>query len=622
VTGSARRDTFVTEMTGGSKPPAGVRQLPRPVLVAVAVAGASLATAAGVFVATRPSFPGQGLSAAAHIAVVLVPVLVGVLALGRNPSDRFARILVGIGLLWSATALAESPDPVLYSVGRIAGWIAELTVLYLLLAFPSGRLTTALERRMVTAAVVLLAALYLPTALLADAYPHPSPYAGCGLHCPSNGLQLTGSQAGLVDDLIRPLRETLTFLLYAALTAILVRRVRAAGPLLRRALVPVVVIAVYRAAAFAVYTIVRVADPSAGALRWIGDVYVLSLPLVAVSFGVGLLLRQLYASVALQRLALQLRASAGPVELRVALGKALEDPSLRVLYWRDGDAGGWVDESGWPVALPTSSAEMHVTEVRSEDRRIAALVQDGPPQQDLLVLQAAAAYALVVLENGRLIETLSGSLGQLTRSRARVVAIADETRRGIERDLHDGAQQRLIALRIKLSIEAERLESLDPARAQAIAALGDEAETAIDELRALAHGIYPALLTERGLPDALRAVARAATLSTSVDTDGVGRYPADVESTVYFACVEALQNAEKHATGATHVAISLSADGKLAFEVRDDGAGFDPDATPEDGTLQALRDRVHTIGGQLAISSQPGRGTSVAGSVPIHMEGA
>jgi signal transduction histidine kinase len=265
---------------------------------------------------------------------------------------------------------------------------------------------------------------------------------------------------------------------------------------------------------------------------------------------------------------------------------------------------------------------VHVTEVRSEDRRIAALVQDGPPQQDLLVLQAAAAYALVVLENGRLIETLSGSLGQLTRSRARVVAIADETRRGIERDLHDGAQQRLIALRIKLSIEAERLESMDPARAQAIAALGDEAETAIDELRALAHGIYPALLTERGLPDALRAVARAATLSTSVDTDGVGRYPADVESTVYFACVEALQNAEKHAAGATHVAISLSAYGPLAFEVRDDGAGFDPAATPEDGALQALRDRVHTIGGQLAISSQPGHGTLVAGSVPIHVEGA
>jgi signal transduction histidine kinase len=293
----------------------------------------------------------------------------------------------------------------------------------------------------------------------------------------------------------------------------------------------------------------------------------------------------------------------------------LEDPSLRVLYWRDGDPGGWVDESGAAMGELAPSPEDTFTEVHSDGRHLVTVMQNGALAQDPAVTQAAAAYALVVLENGSLVERLRISLSELSSSRARLIGIADETRRHIERDLHDGAQQQLIGLRIKLSVQGERLKQVDPEAAAAVAALGEEAEAAIDDLRALAHGIYPALLTERGLADALRAVARMSAIPTSVKAEGVGRYRPDVESTVYFACVEAVQNAEKHAAGASHVEISLAADGPLTFSVTDDGAGFDTKRS-QNGSFASLRDRLDAIGGSIDVRSAPGSGTCVSGSVP------
>jgi signal transduction histidine kinase len=456
--------------------------------------------------------------------------------------------------------------------------------------------------------------LYVPTTLIAGHFPEPAPWSTCGVDCPRDALALTSSQPALLDDVIRPLREALTVVVFVAVTVLVLRRAREAGPMLRRALVPVAAIAVYRTIAFAVYTSVRAVDPGAGVLEALGWLYIMSLPLVALSFGLGLVLRKTYAGVALQRLALELRATAGTAELRAAMATALEDPSLRILHRRDGDPGGWVDESG-AAAVPEPGPGVRVTEVHSEGRHLATLMQDGALAQDPIVAQAATAYALVVLENRRLVERLRVSVGQLSTSRARLVGIADETRRGIERDLHDGAQQRLISLRIRLSVQAERLERSDPEAAAAIAALGEDVEAAIDDLRALAHGIYPALLTERGLADALRAVARMSSLPVSVQADGVGRYPTDVENTVYFACVEALQNAEKHAAGASHVTIALAADGPLTFRVCDDGAGFDTTRS-QDGSFGSLHDRLGAIGGSIAVRSSSGRGTCVTGTVP------
>ena len=256
------------------------------------------------------------------------------------------------------------------------------------------------------------------------------------------------------------------------------------------------------------------------------------------------------------------------------------------------------------VIAPTlRDAEGHAT---ARGALIAAAVTGGA-----LCARAIAAYARVARENEQLVRELSSS-------RARLLTVADHERKRIERDLHDGAQQRLVALQIRLALLREQIEPDAPESAAALRRFEGEIETASEEVRALAHGIYPPQLTERGLTHALRAAARGAPLPTTVRTEHVGRYGPAVESTVYFACMEALQNTAKHAHGATGVTIDVCENGRLRFEVRDDGAGFAPGEHAHDGSgLANLRDRLAAVGGELEIRSAPGDGTRVAGTIPV-----
>jgi len=209
-------------------------------------------------------------------------------------------------------------------------------------------------------------------------------------------------------------------------------------------------------------------------------------------------------------------------------------------------------------------------------------------------------------------------LGEVKESRARIQATADEERRRIERNLHDGAQQRLVALRIKLELAAERLDATDRDNAALLRQLGSEIDGALDEVRSLARGIYPSPLSDRGLAEGLRSAALQAALPTTVLASGVRkRYPRQIESAAYFCCLEALQNAVKHARGATAVVIELVDDDSLRFEVRDDGAGFGTDAAEPGVGLISMRDRLAAVQGELAIVSSHGRGTRLVGHIPL-----
>ena len=205
----------------------------------------------------------------------------------------------------------------------------------------------------------------------------------------------------------------------------------------------------------------------------------------------------------------------------------------------------------------------------------------------------------------------------MRRSRARIQAAADEERRRIERDLHDGAQQRLVALRIKLELAAERAGE-DGDGAASLRALGADVDEALEEVRSLARGIYPAPLADRGLVEGLRAAALSCALPATVLAAGIDRYPRAIESAAYFCCLEALQNAAKHATGATAAVIDLSDDGDLRFEVRDDGAGFDPALVNGGVGFTSMHDRLAAVGGEVAIESRPGHGTRVTARIPLN----
>jgi len=565
-------------------------------IVAAATAGAVLS---GIAVAVTLAGTDSPFAAAGRGLIVAAPVAVGCYAWHRRPGERFGPLLIVTGFGWFLTTLAESDDELLYSIGRVASWLVELELVYLALSFPTGRLHGRMDRFLVWAIAALVATLYLPTALIADSYPLPAPYTSCTESCPANAFFVLSSEPGFVDSVVRPLRDLLTIVLFVAATVRIGSRVRTATPLMRRILGAVLAVALGRLLVLSLALGVRRVSPDSPLMDPLNWTVILALPAMCLAFFAGLLRGRLFAARALETLGARLRAGVDPRGLRAALAEALDDPGLRLAYARE--RGRWVDAAGRPVELPAPGSGQSVTEVGKGDQRIAAIVHDEAlrDQQDLI--DAAAAYARIALENQR------------------ILATADEERRRIERDIHDGAQQRLVALRMKLEL-TEELFARDPeAGLEKLHTLGAEVEETLDELRSMARGVYPALLTDAGLADALRAVALRAPVAAEVHSDGVGRYAPEVESAVYFCCLEALQNAAKHATDATLVTVSLEQRDGLRFEVRDNGRGFDPGRASAGAGLTNIRDRIGALGGEVTVASEPGRGVVVRGSVPVEL---
>jgi signal transduction histidine kinase len=220
-------------------------------------------------------------------------------------------------------------------------------------------------------------------------------------------------------------------------------------------------------------------------------------------------------------------------------------------------------------------------------------------------------------ELGVLTASFNAALDELRDSRARVVSAADAARRQVERDLHDGAQQQLVLMRLRLGALQRHAAGGDDV-GPLVAELRADLERALAQLRDLAHGLYPVELESGGLRGALEESARRSPIPVFVDGDSAGRYAPHVEAAIYFCCLEALQNAAKYAGDGARATVTLDAhNGTLAFEVRDDGRGFDPAATPPSAGLQNMRDRVGALGGALDVVSAPGAGTRVAGRLPV-----
>jgi signal transduction histidine kinase len=269
-----------------------------------------------------------------------------------------------------------------------------------------------------------------------------------------------------------------------------------------------------------------------------------------------------------------------------------------------------IHEDSLPV-LPGDSA----VEVLDQGSLLGALTVSMPandpmnPSKERLVRDLASQAGLV-LRNVRLIE-------ELRASRQRLVAAQDGERRRLERNIHDGAQQQLVALTVKLRL-LEQLASRDPDKAAELATqLQTETTQALEDLRDLARGIYPPLLADEGLPAALAAQARKAQVPVTVDANGIGRFAEDVEAAVYFSCLEALQNVAKYANASRVTILLARDDGRLSFAVADDGVGFDPEASHPGTGLQGIADRLDALRGRFEVVSRPGSGTTVSGSVPL-----
>jgi signal transduction histidine kinase len=271
--------------------------------------------------------------------------------------------------------------------------------------------------------------------------------------------------------------------------------------------------------------------------------------------------------------------------------------------------------------VPEIPDATRVVEVRHQGELLGALTVTKRQGESLTpveekLLDDLASQAGLVLKNVGLTAELLQRLEDLRASRQRLVAAQDEERRRLERNLHDGAQQNLVALKVKLGL-AEAFAEKDPARAkQLVGELKSDADEALETLRDLARGIYPPLLADKGLAAALESQARKATIPVEVQADGIGRYPQDVEAAVYFCCLEALQNVQKYAAAQSAVVKLNVSESGLTFEVTDDGQGFDGASVKRGAGLTNMTDRIDAMGGRLEFSSTPGRGTRVRGSLP------
>jgi signal transduction histidine kinase len=300
----------------------------------------------------------------------------------------------------------------------------------------------------------------------------------------------------------------------------------------------------------------------------------------------------------------------GPV--REMLAVSLGDRSVAIAYWLP-DRGEFVDESGRPVTLPEPGSGRAWTAVERDGAPVAAIVHDAALDTSPELVEAAAAASSLAIDNERLKADLRARLEELRVSRLRIVEAADDARRRIERDLHDGAQQELLALALELRVLRSRVGDTDAL--PLVDGIAKRLDVALGELRELARGIHPAILTQSGLSVAVGALAERATLPVEIEMDVDRRLPAPVEAAAYFLVAEALTNVSRYAraTGA-RVQIEVD-DDDLVVTVTDDGVGG-VDVAAGSG-LRGLQDRLATVDGSLEIDSSPGEGTRVTGRIPV-----
>jgi signal transduction histidine kinase len=573
---------------------------PRRAAVAVVAAAAAAAAVWLTLAADFLRYPGW--LAAQKADFVLGPVLVGLYWLRVRPASRFGWLLVGYGFLCAGYISQSSSTPWLFGTGLAWESLIYLGNLILILTFPTGRLD-GIVARAVLAGGVVVAALNVWLIVMLPQTGAGGAISSCRELCPRNGLAFAPDPERALD-LIKPF-QIAVIAVAAATGGLLIWRIATGTAPQRRALAigtPVALLFTALQIAFLLLSVFEVDSPDLQrAIQW---AYTGARAAVWYGFLLALIAAQLFAGRALQRLVRQSLRRPSRHELETLVREPLGDPAFELRFW-DSKTNGWDD-----VVEPGQGRA--VTVVEREGRPAAALIHDAQLDDDPELLQAAGAVAVLAAENAELDQGWTDALEDLRRSRERITRAVDNERRRVALDLHDGVQQRLGAIRLRLALTAEGAG--EPATRSRLEHLGGTLEEAIDEVREVSHGLYPHTLMEQGLVAALEHAIGP----LQVVHNEIGRHPAELESAVYYCCLEAVHNAAKHAGPGASIGVSVHEDGDaLRFEVTDDGPGFDPGATHDGMGLHNLQDRLGAVGGRLTILSRPGRGTVVSGLVPL-----
>jgi signal transduction histidine kinase len=528
------------------------------------------------------------------VAVGASSIVAGLLVWSQRPGNRTGPLLVLAGFLWAIPGIRGYGNPWTAAAGDSLDGAQDLVFAHLLLAYPTGRLGSPWLRALVVAGYGLAAVTVLKVVSIET--------TSVGT---DNPLAIWNSQQ-LYDTL--DTWGSVVGALYALTgIAIVSRRWLKASVAGRHVYAPVLAAALlFAAAALFEQGLNAVTDEET---RWAVLPVVVARIIIPFAFLYGLMRSRV------ERLGvgeLVVGVATEPREtLREALARALHDPTLELEYW-DPARGEFVNSAGRHVALPVDDDHRVATLVERDGQRLAAIVHDRALLEDPRLVETVSATAGLLLENERLQAELRAQLAELRASRERIVRSGDEERRRLERDLHDGAQQRLLGLGMGLQLIRARVDPGSEA-AELVDELEEELGRALQELRELARGIHPAVLTEQGLPAAVRALAERTPVPVEVKVPDEP-LPPGVETAAYFVISESLSNVAKYAR-AGHAWVSVASEnGSALVEVRDDGVGG---ARPADGSgLQGLADRVGALGGQLRIESPPGGGTHVTAELP------
>jgi signal transduction histidine kinase len=525
-------------------------------------------------------------------------VVAGWIGWRERPESRVGVLIMIAGLLHLVRGLGSTAWAPLFTVSFLLGDIYINVLAHALITFPSGRIQNWQERWLVIAVYALGTLGRVAPALFNDP-------AGCD--CPRNLALIVDSPATF--EFLETTTTFLSVFLSAAFVAYAVRKYERATPAGRHALSPVFAVGALGGAFQMLDEAGQLWFSSVEASWgwfWANQILVVLVPL---GFLAGLLRTRLARS-AVGDLVVELGAATHePGDLAKALAVRLRDPTLEIAF-RVGD--GFVDKDGRPLELPVDGSVRGTTVIEADGKPIAALMHDPVLRHEPELVDAAVAAARLAIANERLRAEVRAQLEEVRASRQRIVEAGDRERRRVERNLHDGAQQRLVTLSLSLAMLRDRV---DHDMGEAVAEIAEDLRQAIAELRELARGIHPAILSEEGLEAAVRSLTDRATVPVRMHAELHGRLPEAVEATAYFVVSESLTNISKYANADGAEIRLTQRDRSLTICVLDDGVGG-AQSSPGSGLL-GLRDRVAALGGMLEISSPPGEGTRVVADIPF-----
>jgi signal transduction histidine kinase len=574
-------------------------------LRAVLVAGAAAAVVFNVVTWYINGWPGPGplgpvIFLITPTLVLLAYLVVGLIAWQRYPAERIGLLFTIVGYAWFLPSLTQLHYPLPFTIGWLAGSLYQGSLVHLALAWPYGRLRSRFERGVVIAEYAWV----IGNGAVQMLFWNPRKI-DCGVACPAN-LLMADASSRVYND-IGTIVAIISPCITVTVVALIAWHWRSARGYARRAMTWLIWVAVPIAAYIALLGIPGSLGLSSLPLYGIGPLILIAAP---AAYAIGMF-RTRSARRAVGAALVDLEPGPAPGRLRDALARTLGDPALQLAF-RQPAGGCYLDTSDQPVDLARLPAGRMLTPL--DPAGDAVLIHHEELRHEPDLVKVAVTAASLALEHARLQAEVQAQLEQVRASRARIVEAGDAERRRLEHDLHDGAQQRLVTLSLALGMARDRAAGADPGLESLIESASKEAREALVELRELARGIHPAVLTETGLAGAVQALVERSRVAATITAVPSGRFPAAIESTAYFVVSEALANVAKHSmAGAAQVTIRQQA-GRLVVQVSDDGAGG---ARPDGGTgLRGLADRVASVGGVLRVDSPPGSGTRLEADIP------